>query len=327
MATEKQQHIWELAVGKLNKSLDEKEEAEFDKIQHTTEGRKALEEAQNIYSKSGKAFALESIDKKRGWAKISNEMNKYPANRKLFISLFKYAAVLFVGILLTTAVFYRFDPLWQTSADYREVVTPNGARTNFELPDGSIVWLNSGSSVKYATSFRKTREVELHGEAFFDVAKTKNTFIVSTGFGDVEVKGTAFNVKAYENESFQTTLVRGAVIVRPENRKAYLLKPGQQAVINKQEMKIHEVNTEMVTSWKDGKIIFRKEYLPQMAERLERWYNVKIELADDERLNEIWYSGTLEMESFSEVLELLKITAQIDYTYNEKTRTIKIFYR
>jgi hypothetical protein len=64
-----------------------------------------------------------------------------------------------------------------------------------------------------------------------------------------------------------------------------------------------------------------------VAKRLERWYNVNIELTDDKRLSEIWYSGTIEMESFSEVLELLKITAPIDYTYNQKTRTINIFYK
>ena len=88
-----------------------------------------------------------------------------------------------------------------------------------------------------------------------------------------------------------------------------------------------EVETEIFTSWKDGQLIFRKEYLPVVAHRLEKWYNVKIELEEDKRLNDIWFTGTLEMETFSEVMELLKVTSPIDYSYNEKTRTIRIKYK
>jgi ferric-dicitrate binding protein FerR (iron transport regulator) len=83
----------------------------------------------------------------------------------------------------------------------------------------------------------------------------------------------------------------------------------------------------MFSSWKDGKLIFRNEYLPSVTKRLERWYNVKIELANDKRLSEISYTGVLEMESFSEVLQLLKVTAPIDFVYDEKTRIIRIEYR
>jgi ferric-dicitrate binding protein FerR (iron transport regulator) len=92
-------------------------------------------------------------------------------------------------------------------------------------------------------------------------------------------------------------------------------------------MVVSEVQTDLFTSWKEGKLIFRDEELPLVAKRLERWYNVKIELEEDSRLASLRYNGTLEMESFSEVLQLLKVTAPIDYSYNEKTRTIKITYK
>jgi ferric-dicitrate binding protein FerR (iron transport regulator) len=111
------------------------------------------------------------------------------------------------------------------------------------------------------------------------------------------------------------------------NSDEVALQPGQQANISENKIIVGNVETELFTSWKEGKLIFRDEQLPLVAKRLERWYNVKIELAGDKRLTEIRYNGTLEMESFSEVLQLLKVTAPIDYTYNEKTRTINITYK
>ena len=110
-------------------------------------------------------------------------------------------------------------------------------------------------------------------------------------------------------------------------KKEVALRPGQHAELRNQTITVKNVDTELYTSWTDGKIIFRKAYMPEVAKRLERWYNVKIVLDDDPRLKEIWYSGTLEMESFSEVLELLKVTAPVDYSYNEKERKITIRYR
>jgi len=144
----------------------------------------------------------------------------------------------------------------------------------------------------------------------------------------VEVQGTSFDVKAFANEGFQATLVEGSVKVKGKNNNNEVtLQPGQQANISGNVINVGDVETELFTSWKDGKLIFRDEQLPSVAKRLERWYNVKIELSGDKRLTEIRYNGTLEMESFSEVLQLLKVTAPIDYFYNEKNRTIKITYK
>jgi ferric-dicitrate binding protein FerR (iron transport regulator) len=168
----------------------------------------------------------------------------------------------------------------------------------------------------------------LNGEAFFEVQKTGNPFIVTTNFGEIEVRGTFFNVNAFSGENFQTTLVQGAVTVKTNNgTKAIKLNPGQQAELEGKDLIVKNVETDLFDSWKYGKLIFRNEYLPVVAKRLERWYNVKIELANDKRLSEISYTGTLEMETFSEVLQLLRITAPINYSYDEKTRIIKITYR
>lgn len=263
-----------------------------------------------------------------------NERNLVQRKLKLYRFAVKIAAVLVVGLVITTAFFFRKSARTNDLASIQEpagtlqtISAPYGAKTNLTLPDGSSVWLNSGSSLSFNTKFGKDRLVTLKGEAFFEVRKNGTPFIVSTKDGEIEVRGTTFNVKDYEGETLQTTLLEGVVKVRKKYRsEEVLLEPGQQAGIFGTELKVKNVDTDLYSSWKDGKLIFRNEYLPEVAKRLERWYNVKIELANDKRLSEISYTGTLEMESFSEVLQLLKVTAPIDFSYNEKTRTIRIIY-
>ncbi|MEZ5104254.1 MAG: DUF4974 domain-containing protein [Draconibacterium sp.] len=207
------------------------------------------------------------------------------------------------------------------------IVTPWGARTRFVLPDSSLVWLNSGSKIVFPEQFNGVREVKLSGEAYFEVEKNGDPFIVSTNLGKVQVMGTTFNVKAIDGEDFETTLVSGKVQVVNPNNKLATLEPGYQAVFSGDNVSVEKVETVLYTSWIEGKLIFREEYLPELVKKLERFYNVKIDLDDDPRLKRIHYSGTIEMETFSEVLNLLSVTAPIAYTWNEKTRVIKLFYK
>jgi ferric-dicitrate binding protein FerR (iron transport regulator) len=240
----------------------------------------------------------------------------------------RVAAVLLIGIIIGSIFIYLNSPTIEHTAKLQTIHTPYGAKTNFTLPDSSTVWLNSGSTISFLSRFGKSRIIKLTGEASFEIRKDTKPFIVNTEFGEVEVKGTVFNVKAYTDENFQTTLIRGSVKVKEKTgNKQTMLVPGQQAEINGNELSVKEVDTELFDSWKYGKLIFRNEYLPLVTKRLERWYNVKIELANDKRLAEISYTGTLEMETFSEVLQLLQVTAPIKYTYDERRRTIKITYR
>lgn len=237
------------------------------------------------------------------------------------------AAAFVIGFMVSQLItgglsLQPFQPVVQ-----QKIVAPFGARTSFVLPDSSIVWLNSGSELEFPSRFGKNRLVTLSGEAYFEVKMKKVPFRVTTPQGQVEVKGTSFNVKAWKNEGMETTLVSGLVNVYAQNGKGLILRPGHQAVLTSKGFEVAEVETGLFTSWKDGKLIFRKEYLPEIAKRLERWYNVKIELDNDPRLREINYTGTLEMESFSEVLNLLGKTAPVAYTWDEKARIIKISYR
>jgi transmembrane sensor len=238
------------------------------------------------------------------------------------------AAAFIIGFVIAAFVFGNIsghpDKL---AAVQQKISVPYGARTQFMLPDSSIVWLNSGSELLFPSHFYNERAVTLAGEAYFDVKKGETPFVVSTVYGDVAVKGTSFNVKAYHDDFFETTLVEGQVNVLAEKGDEVTLRPGFQATLCGTKFKTKKVETELFTSWTKGKLIFRKEYLPDMARRLERWYNIKIELDDDVRLKSIHYTCTIEMESFSEVLNLLKVTAPVDFSWNEEARVIKLGYK
>jgi ferric-dicitrate binding protein FerR (iron transport regulator) len=268
------------------------------------------------------------------WNKVSKAIEaeeKAPKDRRLNLYSWglRIAAILIVALILSNLLLFRQNQLPDSLTHTQTVSVPNGSRSSLTLPDGSKVWLNAGSSLTFNLVFGKTRSVKLEGEAYFDIFKAEAPFIVSTSLGNVEVTGTEFNVKALTAENqFETTVEEGSVKVENNAKRVIsVLKPGQQARLENGKWMVSNVETDLYTSWKEGKIIFRSEKLPGVAKRLERWYNVKIELADDPRLQKIHYTGTLEMESFSEVLELLKVTAAVNYTYNDKTRVIYITHR
>lgn len=245
----------------------------------------------------------------------------------VYKNLLKVAAVLIVGLLVSTAIFYN-KPQKQLYTTLIETVTaPYGARTSFKLPDGSEIWLNSGSTISFPKQFGDIRSIELTGQAFFKVVKDGKRFMVTTGYGNVEVMGTSFDVMAYLDENFETTLVEGSVKVRNLKNQVAILKPGQQSVItSSNELSVNEVNTNLSTSWKEGKLIFVKEPFQNVAKALERWYNVKIEL-QGEKLKKLGYTGTIEMESFGEVLELINVTTPITYKFDKNTRVLIINQR
>jgi len=257
--------------------------------------------------------------------RIALEESKLLARRfTLYRNLLKVAAVLIVGLITTTVVFYNKPAKQRYSGIVETVTTPYGARTSFKLPDGSEVWLNSGSTISFPRQYAAIRNVELTGQAYFKVIKDGKPFFVKTRLGVIEVMGTSFDVKAYTDETFETTLVEGYVKVSNNTNQLETLKPGQQSAITPaNQLSMKEVNTELSTSWREGKLMFVNEPFQNVAKALERWYNVKIELQGD-RLRKLGYTGTIEMETFGEVLELINTTTPINYKFDNKTRILKI---
>lgn len=237
------------------------------------------------------------------------------------------AAVLFIGLILASVWAYQNSGLFTASEITQQISTPYASRTSFNLPDGTKVWLNSGSSISFPSNFdNKSRSVKLIGEAYFDVKKDKIPFLVETSGFTVKVLGTDFNVMAYKDELASVTLERGKVELQKEGKSLGFINPGQQAhfVDGSNNLAIDTVNPEIFTSWKEGRLIFQAEPLVLLAKRLERWYNLKINI-EDKSLNGLKVTGKIELESFSEVLGLLELTLPIDYQYSKSERTLTIY--
>jgi len=238
---------------------------------------------------------------------------------------------------------------------YNEVSVPLGARSKILLSDGTIVWLNADSRLSYPDNFmRETREVELEGEAYFNVTKMRNKiFVVKTSDVNVKVYGTEFNIKSYpEENAIQTTLVKGSLAVElihsKESDKPFYLKPNQSLTFYKtapeeslpEDIKVSVLSTQQkqtsvspkivkmplvdpvpITSWKDNKWVFVGEELDHLVIKLERRYNVKITF-QNESLKKYKFSGTLKDETFEQVLKIIKISAPILYTVVENNVTL-----
>ena len=253
------------------------------------------------------------------------ESNIYTKRFTIARNLLKIAAILIIGLIISTVIIYNRSKRPVYSDVVENIKTPYGAKTSFKLSDGSDVWLNSASSLSYRKQFGKIREVELSGQAFFNVIKDGKPFVVKTRYGNIEVSGTSFDVKAFNDDNFETTLVEGIVKIRNTKDQVITLNPGQQSIINPDnKFEIKRVKTDLYTSWKDGKLIFINEPFQKVARQLERWYNLKIEI-QCEKLKNLGYTGKIEMETFSEVLDLINVTTHIKYKFDKNSRILKIY--
>ncbi len=208
--------------------------------------------------------------------------------------------------------------------EMHEQSTDNGERTIISLEDGTKIWLNVASTIRYPESFKgKTnREVYLEGEAFFDVAKNKaQPFIVRTQAVQISVLGTTFNVKSYQkDDQIQTALITGKVTIKSmeDEPKVVTLSPNQVATYHKDSKRIvlnNETDTHALAGWKDGRLIFDNRPLSEIITALERWYDVRIRVEDEHALR-CHFSAKIENLSLKEVLELFKASDGIDYEIN-----------
>jgi len=193
--------------------------------------------------------------------------------------------------------------------------TSNGETYQVRLPDGSLVWLNSASSLSYSTALVRSgkRSVNLIGEAYFEIAKDKkHPFIVKTGNQEVEVLGTHFNVNAYDNEA-KTTLLEGSVKIKNKvNQK--IIVPGEQATVNGDDISVNRVNTDYAIDWKNGVFRFTDKTLEAGMLEVARWYNVQIIYKRPELKNEILGGRISKYASINQVLKKMAITEAFRFT-------------
>lgn len=265
------------------------------------------------------------------------------------------AAVFCIAFFLGT-VFNRHPNIVSTeqsvsSAVYNEIKAPLGAKSEIRLNDGTEVMLNAGSSIKYRSDYNlHNRELVLEGEAYFKVAKNLNLpLIVNAGNINIKATGTEFNVKAYSDEGMiETTLINGEVEISSkgnENKDRILvLKPNQKAIYAQQSdqftlEKIKELeplavkpakiitdrllvssktDVEQVTAWTKNKLIIRSENLESLCTKLQRKYDVTFVFAD-EAIKKHRFSGVLLDETLQQVIDVIKLTAPVDYLIDRKT--------
>lgn len=235
-----------------------------------------------------------------------------------------------------------------TPAEQNEISTRNGSKTMITLPDGTKVWLNAGSKLVYNKEFgNKVREVELSGEAFFDVVHInapqngeKIPFIIHTKQLDIRVLGTAFNVKSYPGESItETSLVRGKVeiVIRNRPEEKIILKPNEKLMVLNDDIEVidkdsnktdddkpqplvslskltpREDNLIAETAWVQNKLVFDNESFADVAAKMERWYNVQFKFKE-ERLQHLRFTGVIESETIQQALDYMSITGPFHYS-------------
>jgi transmembrane sensor len=279
--------------------------------------------------------------------------------RRVSRVILKYAAIVLVAAFFSGLLFYNIGLRISVKTDLSETVlsVPLGSKATFRMPDGTVVTLNAGSTLRYDNSFGlEKRAVSLKGEGYFKVAKNpEKPFVVITTHLSILALGTAFNVKAYpDDKTIETTLVEGSVkiegISEKDGSETRILKPNQKLTFFKEDSTIsddagkvtvppiasapipsvavemptlvtEDVRVEPVISWKENKWIFEKQSLSQIATELERKFDVKI-VFESERLKNIRFTGTIIAEPIDQVLEVMSISAPINFKVRGKVVTL-----
>ena len=257
-----------------------------------------------------------SYDKlKQGVIQYDKNTREGGATRRLLgrVALYyqQIAAVLLIPLLL--GVVYVTLNRTSTDENIYTAEAPLGQKAKVELPDGSHVWLNSGSTISYSSDYnRKSRDINLKGEAFFDVAKNKQKpFFVHTQALDVEVTGTKFNLNAYNDESVtETSLVEGHVNLyfkRAGNQK-YELEAGNVVAYSDstQKISVRKLDQEAAIGWKDDRLIFINDDFVKLARKIERWYNMEVVFNPDDFQKNKLTVKLLRGEQLNKLLQIIE---------------------
>lgn len=237
----------------------------------------------------------------------------------------RVAAVLLIPLLIYSGYLSFQNTSIKRQRDEQVMVqtitSRQGMVTQFALADGTKVWLNSGSSLQFPTSFAgELREVKLSGEGFFEVTKNeKQPFRVKAKNLNIEVLGTSFNVVSYDDEQqSEVVLVEGKVKLSTERdkliREVGTMNPGQRTVYNEENQKVEVdgVVVDKYIAWLDGNLLFQDDNMEDVVKRLSRWFNVEI-IINDPEIKSYAYKAKFRNENLTQVLNLLQISAPIDY--------------
>ena len=251
-----------------------------------------------------------------------------------FFEIFsKVAAILILPLFILSLYFYNHPKqnvnqlTFNTVDAVREVYTKPGTRTKINLPDGTDVWLNDGTTLRYPEKFTgNNREVFVDGEAYFEVkSDLQNPFVVNNPMMTTVVTGTHFNLNAYTADNyFEVTLLEGKVNLKKNNHN-FMMKPGQQVQFDTQLEKMinKNVDPENAAAWINGKLIFKDEKVGIAIKKLSRWYNVDIVLTNPELAGYL-FTGTFQDEKLDQTLKLVSLALPVKFEFKKEKDQSKL---
>ena len=229
------------------------------------------------------------------------------------------AAILILPLLVAGGLVYSYlGNHGKTTADQQvsyTIYAPLGARVSFNLPDGTVGMLNSGSHLSYSLPFNNNRKVSLEGEAWLKVSHDENhLFEISASNSTVKVLGTSFNISAYSSENYVEIVLQQGKVEFLDNKydKSITMLPSERLVFQDEKISKSVTDPEKYRAWTEGKLVFKSDPMPEVCRRLERWYNVKVELADKE-LEKYTFRATFEDDKLEDVLRFICMTSPIRY--------------
>lgn len=246
------------------------------------------------------------------------DQKRKAGNNNFMTHFWKIAAMLlFISTIGLSYVLYNKTDMANANSSLLSVNVDKGQKANMTLPDGTQVWINSDSKITYNSNFNKSsRNIKLEGEAYFQVAKNeKIPFVVQTPFVDVQALGTAFNIKAYANDSdVETTLVEGKVMVNTPLQSKCLL-PNQRMIFGKLDNSVSiepDADAEAYAAWRTNQLMFNHQDLKSITKVLERYYNIKF-VFEDKKLEAYCFSGAIPNTSLESLLEIFTLTSPMSY--------------
>ena len=317
---------WEHIQNKLRNPKEPENEALRNWLDENAENKTVLDDLKVIYSITGNIPDSFLSKKEQAWQKIMSRIKLKKQQSRIIRNLLRVAAS-FMLIALGVGGTYLLQGR-QTSNSFTEVYSPYGHKTMVLLPDNSKVWLNGDSRIKYNTNFADSRNIELSGEALFEVAKNPdNLFVVKSKDIRIEVYGTTFNVQSYNNDKIsEIALVEGSVGLFHDEQLLKKMVPGEVITYDVQANKFSSQhgNINQITSWRADELIIENETFEGMVKYLERWYGVQITLDQSLRQN-LRLSFKVKTESLIELLSIIDHITPVSYEIDGKQ--VKIMKR
>jgi ferric-dicitrate binding protein FerR (iron transport regulator) len=270
---------------------------------------------------AGSMEQYESIDKDRAWERYISGVKNLALEKSLF--RWKIAASILLVAALAGMLFYYLETSPKIFGDKdmmsTQIATEYGQSSKISLPDGSVVWLNSGTKLSYDNQFAiRNRDIIMTGQAFFQISRNENLpLVVSCNDLKVKVTGTKFDVSAYSDENeVSVVLESGSVLLAlGGDNYAQQLKPGQMAEYNKQSKKlvINNIDPQKSSVWRNGILVFENDPMDEVIRKLERRYNIDIVVSDPAVYNSI-FTATIKNQSLEEIFKSIKFSCSVNYT-------------